>query len=239
MRILVINPNSSAEMTEAIARKLLEVKRPDTDLEVVKIDSGPPVIDSLYDENLVVPEVLALVSKANREGYDAVLIACFSDPGLDAAKEISLVPVVGIGEASLLLASLLGHKFTVITPVRQRIPSKERYVRMLGLAERLASVRSLELSMIDTCRREEETKRATLNVAQKAIEEDGAEVIVLACAGMAGYGDLSEVLDVPVLDPVAVGLKVAEVLVDLGLTQSKIGLFAPPEKVKNNPGPTR
>lgn len=229
MRIFVINPNSSTEMTEAIARTLLKVKRPDTELEVVKIDSGPPYIDSLYDESLVVPETLRLVNSANQDGYDAVFIACFADPGLDAAKEISLVPVVGMGEASLCLASLLGHKFTVITPVRQRIPSKERYVSMLGLVERLASVRSLDLSMIDTCHRDQETKRATLKVARKAIEEDGAEVIVLGCAGMAGYAEeLSGQLKVPVLDPAAVGLKIAELLVDLNLTQSKVGLFASP-----------
>ena len=105
-------------------------------------------------------------------------------------------------------------------------------VRLNGLENRLASVRALGVSVEETTADEEKTKEAVLAVARKAIEEDGAEVIILGCAGMAGYDkDLEAELGVPVLDPSAVALKMAEAMVDLGLKPSKIGKFAHPPKL--------
>jgi allantoin racemase len=172
-----------------------------------------------------------LVKRANQEDYHAIIIACFSDPGLEAAKEISKIPVIGIEESSLHMAAMLGAKFSVITPRRERIPSKREHVHMRGLDYFLASVRSLDLSVAETDAKPEKTKRRVLEVAKQAVE-DGAEVILLGCAGMAGYApEIERKLRVKVLDPAAVALKIAEAMVDLGLVHSKRGLFAtPPEK---------
>jgi allantoin racemase len=232
MKIFVINPNTSESMTEHIRRALNRIKRPDTELTVVCAEKGPETIESAYDEAFAIPSTLDLVKKANRQGYDAIIIACFSDPGLDAAKEASEIPVIGIEESSLHMAAMLGAKFSVITPTRQRIPSKQEHVHLRGLDYFLASVQSLDLSVAETDADPEKTKKRVLEVARRAVEEDGAEVIILGCAGMAGYAlEIESQLLAKVLDPTAVALKIAEAMVDLGLVHSKVGLFAtPPQK---------
>jgi allantoin racemase len=233
MKIMVINPNTSQSMTNHLRQELERIKRPDTELTVVCAERGPETIESAYDEAFAIPPTLELVKRANQEDYHAIIIACFSDPGLEAAKEISKIPVIGIEESSLHMAAMLGAKFSVITPRRERIPSKREHVHMRGLDYFLASVRSLDLSVAETDAEPEKTKERVLEVAQKAVDEDGAEVIILGCAGMAGYAkEIERKLRVKVLDPSAVALKVAEAMADLGLTQSKRGLFsAPPEKI--------
>jgi allantoin racemase len=233
MKIMVINPNTSESMTNHIREELNRIKRPDTELTVVCAESGPETIESAYDEAHAVPPTLELVKRANEERYDAAILACFSDPGLDAAKEISEIPVIGIEEATLHIAAMLGAKFTVLTPRRERIPSKREDVCRRGLEHFLASIRSLDLSVAETDADPQKTKKKVLEVAKTAVEEDGAEVIILGCAGMAGYApELESKLGVKVLDPSAVALKMAEAMVDLGLRHSKLGLFATPPNKK-------
>ena len=232
MKIMVINPNTSQSMTDHLRLELERVKRPDTQLTVVCPTKGPETIESAYEEVCAIPPTLELVKRANREGYDAVILACFSDPGLEPAKEISRIPVVGIEESTLHMATMLGAKFSILTPKKNRIASKRSHVHKHGLDYFLASVRSLDLSVAETDENPEKTKKRILELSQKAVEEDGAEVIILGCAGMAGYAEeIEKKLGAKVLDPCAVALKVAEAMADLGLTQSKRGLFAaPPEK---------
>jgi len=233
MKIMIINPNTSESMTEHIRKEAEKIKRPDTVLTVLCPDKGPETIESAYDEAYAVPPTLELVRRANREGYDAVILACFSDPGLEAAKEVSKIPIVGIEEATLHMAAMLGARFSIMTPRKERIPMRTEHVHLRGLSHFLASVRSLDLSVAETDRYPERTKQRVFEVAQKAAEEDEAEVIILGCAGMAGYApELEAKLNIRVLDPTAVALKIAEAMVDLGLTHSKRALFAfPPEKV--------
>jgi allantoin racemase len=232
MKILVINPNTSLSMTAHIRAALESIKRPDTELTVTCPDKGPETIESAYDEAFAIPSTLELVKRASQEGYDAVILACFSDPGLDAAREISTIPVVGIEEATLHVAAMLGARFSIMTPRRQRIASKREHVHLRGLSHFLASVRSLDLSVAQTEADPAGTKQRLMEVAAAAVDADGAEVIVMGCAGMAGYAEeIERTLNVKVLDPTAVALKLTEALVDLGLTHSKAGLYAaPPEK---------
>jgi allantoin racemase len=233
MKIFVINPNTSQTMTDHIREALEAVKRSDTELTVTCPDRGPETIESAYDEAFAIPPTLGLVKKANDEGYDAVILACFSDPGLEAAREVSVIPVIGIEESTLHMAAMLGAKFSILTPRKQRIPSKCEHVHIRGLSHFLASVRSLDLTVAETDSDPAKTKQRLMDVAKIAVEEDGAEVIVMGCAGMAGYArEIEETLSVKVLDPAAVALKTAEAMADLGLTHSKAGLFAtPPEKI--------
>jgi allantoin racemase len=231
MKIMVINPNTSESMTNHISEELKRIKRSDTELTVVCLDKGPETIESAYDEAHAIPPTLELVKRANQEGYHAVILACFSDPGLEAAKEISEIPVIGIEESTLHIAAMLGARFSIMTPRRQRIPIRKEHVYMRGMDHFLASVRSLDLSVAETDADPEKTKKRVLEVARTAVEEDGAEVIILGCAGMAGYApELESKLGVKVLDPTAVALKIAEAMADLGLKHSKLGLFAPPPK---------
>ena len=229
MKIMVINPNTSVSMTDHIREEVLRIKREDCEATVVCPERGPETIESAYDEAYAAPPTLELVKKANEEGYDAVVLACFSDPGLEAAKELSDILVVGIEEATLHAAAMLGAKFCIVTPRKQRIPSRAEHVHLRGLSHFLASVRSLDLSVAQTDADPALTKQRIFEVAGKAVEEDGAEVIIMGCAGMAGYSrELEERLGVRVLDPVATAFKITEGMVDLGLTQAKVALFAPP-----------
>jgi len=229
MKIMVINPNTSESMTKRLRIELNRFKRSTTSLTVVNPNTGPYSIECAYDEAYAVPPTLELVKKANEEGYDAVIIACFSDPGLMAAREISMIPVIGIEETSFHVAAMLGAKFSILTPRRERIPAKRADVHAKGMDCFLSSVRSLDLSVAETDENPEKTKRRILEVATKAVREDGAEVIILGCAGMAGYAqEIEEKIGAKVIDPPAVALKLAEVIVDLGLSHSKIGLYAAP-----------
>ena len=232
MKIMVINPNTSTSMTDHLRRELEKIKRADTELTVTCPTVGPVTIESAYDEAMAVPPTLELVRRANREGYDGVILACFSDPGIHAAKEISDIPVVGIQEASLHAAAMLGYKFSILTPLARRIPHKHEEVRRYRLEDSLASVRALGMTVAETDADPRRTKQRILEVAARAAEEDGAEVMILGCAGMAGYAaEVERQLGIVVLDPSAVALKLCEALIDAGLRHSKRALFArPPEK---------
>jgi len=229
MKIMVINPNTSKTMTDHIRKELSAIKRPETELTVLCPERGPDTIESAYDEAHAVPPTLELVKKANREGFHAVVIACFSDPGLRAAREISTIPVIGIEESSLHLAAMLGARFSIMTPRKARIAAKREEVHALGMSHFLASVRSLDLSVAETDSDPERTKQRVLEEAEKAVSEDGAEVIILGCAGMIGYAaEIEKTLNIRVIDPTTAAFKITEALAELGLAHSKAGLYAPP-----------
>lgn len=233
MKILVINPNTSESMTEHLERELESLKAAGTELTVVNPAHGPVSIESAYDEALSIPPMLALIRQAELEGYDAVVIACFSDPGLHAARELVSIPVVGIQEAALHAAAQLGFRFTITTTFPKRVPAKIEAVKMAGMESRLASVRPLNMTVLDMDRDPECTKARLIDVCHAAAVEDGAEVVILGCAGLAGYADdVEAATGMKVLDPSPIALKTAEMLVCLGLKHSKRGLFAlPPAKL--------
>ncbi|MGD9138890.1 MAG: aspartate/glutamate racemase family protein, partial [Desulfobacterales bacterium] len=205
MKIMVINPNTSIPMTNQIRTALEAIKRPDTELTVTCPEKGPETIESAYDEAHAIPPTLELVKKADRDGFDAVILACFSDPGLEAAKEITNIPVVGIEEATLHMAAMLGAKFSIMTPRKQRIPSKVEHVHLRGMSHFLASVRSLDLTVAQTESDPVKTKQRLVEVSKIAVEVEGAEIIIMGCAGMAGYAqEIEQTLNIKVLDPSAV-----------------------------------
>ncbi len=231
MKIFVINPNSSQEMTNSIRTVLEAVKSTDTQLQVVQTTGAPSAIQSASDVASATPLLLDLVRQANEKEYDAIILACFSDPGLEAAREQSNALVLGIEETSLHVAAMLGHKYTILTPLSARIPSKEQDVRRFKIEAACASVRALDLTVAETESQPERTKARVLEVARRAIEEDGAEVLVLGCAGMAGYApEVEKRLGAVVVDPTTTTLKVAEALVDLGIHHSKVRFYATPSR---------
>lgn len=231
MRILVINPNSSADMTAAIARELTAVRRPDSHVDVVNPAGGPLSIESAYDESRAVPEMLRLVQRAPEQGYDAVVIACFSDPGLDAARELVDIPVVGIQEASMYLAASLGSFFGVLTTLERRVPVRRRYAESLGLGGKMVSTPVLNIPVAETVGSLERMKATALAKSREAMA-DGAEVLIMGCAGLGDWShELQQELGIPIINPNAAGLKLAESLVDLRLAHSKARSFQPPRYV--------
>jgi len=229
MKILVINPNSSKEMTAHLERVLNQIKGDHTELTVTCPEGGPLAIESAYDEGMCFPGVMDLVLKAKDQNYDAIILACFSDPGLEAAREVSDCLVLGIEETSMHVAAMMGSAFTVLTMTDKRVPSKLSHVRRFKMEGACASVRPLGMSVAEIEANEERACAQILDVAGRAAKEDGAEVVLLGCAGMAGYAErVEQELGMTVIDPSSVTLKVAEALVDAGIKQSKRGLYSVP-----------
>jgi allantoin racemase len=229
MKILIVNTNTSEHMTDKIRTVAEAVKRDDCEVTVICLPHGPVTIDSSYDEAYAIAHTVDLVEQANHEDYDAIILACFCNVGVEAAREISSIPVFGIEDPTLSVALVLGAKFGILTERSQRVAMKLQHIRTYGLLERLASVRPLGLSVADLDADPERTIAAGVSLARRMVEEDGAEVLILGCAAMAGYGDrIEEALHIPVLDPLKVTLKMTEALVDLGVSHSHVGLYAQP-----------
>jgi len=221
MKILVVNPNTSATMTDRLRRELEAVKARETELTVTNPSEGPAAIESEHDEAQAIPPMLALIGE-EAPRCDAVVIACFSDPGLEQARRMVPIPVVGIEESSLHLACQVGRRFTILTSRSARVPAKLGHVARLGLSARLASVRPLEMGVLEMDADPDRARARIREVGAAAVREDGADVIVLGCAGLAGHaGALGPALGVPVIDPSPVALATAEMLVRLGLAHSR------------------
>ncbi|ESX58216.1 aspartate/glutamate racemase family protein [Mesorhizobium sp. M0615] len=228
MQILVVNPNTTASMTETIAAAARGVAGAGTEVIAVTSSMGPTSIEGYYDEALAVPGLLMEIAAGERAGAQAAIIACFDDTGLDAARAMASIPVIGICEAALGVASYIAQRFTVVTTTeRSRVPV-EGLVQRYGMAGR-ARVRAADipvLSLEDAASGAVEKLRAEI---ARAIAEDRAEAIVLGCAGMADLAHrLQQEFDLPVIDGVGAALKQAEALIALGLSTSKRGSYASP-----------
>jgi allantoin racemase len=216
MRVLIINPNSDEKMTEAIRQSAEAYAGGAFEVSCRSTPGAPRFIETYQDEVQSSAGMLELV-RANEGDVDAFVVACHSDTNLDALKEMSDKPVVGIGEASMKMATLLGHGFSVITTHRHSVPGKKALARKYHLQDHLVSVRAPdENASYDS------SEELFLELARKAIEEDLAEVIVLGCAGLAGMDkSLQENLGAPVLDGVACALVLATGFVRYGVSTSK------------------
>lgn len=229
MKIKVINPNTNLDMTENIGRVADRYTANDTEIVAVSPDRGPDSIESYYDDYLAVPGLLEEIIKDSDE-YDAFVNACWGDPGLDACREVTDRPVVGIAEGSMYVANMLGATFSVATIIPRAEDFITEAVRKAGLESKCASVRCTDLTVAETEETRDAARDALLEASRRAIEEDGAEVICLGCAGMGGLdGPIEEELPVPVIDSVAAGSVLAESLVQLGKQTSKRLTYRTPE----------
>lgn len=223
MLIRVINPNTTAAMTATIGRAATEAAASGTEVEAVTSTTGPVSIEGYYDEALCLPGLLMEIRKGEALGADAHVIACFDDTGLDAARQLASAPVVGIGEAAYHAATLVAHKFTVVTTLARSIPALEHNLLKYGF-ERRGHIRAAEVPVL-ALEDEGSDARARIDAEiVRALAEDRAEAIVLGCAGMAKLSrDLSVRHGCPVIEGVGAAVKLAEMLVRLGLKTSKRG----------------
>ena len=233
MKVKVINPNTSASMTEAIGKVAEKYARSGTEIVAVSPKRGPESIECYYDETLAGPGILEEIRRGMREGYDGYIIACFGDPALFAAKQVTDVPVIGIAEAAMNMATILGYKFSILTVLKSAIPVMEDMVKRYGLSSRCASIRSIDIPVLEIEKRMEDVKEALVGIGKRAIEEDLAEVLLLGCAGMADLDHfLEERLHVPVIDGVVAAVKLLEAVHEYGKNISKALMFQPPRKKK-------
>ncbi|MGX6606375.1 aspartate/glutamate racemase family protein [Micromonosporaceae bacterium Da 78-11] len=228
MHIRVINPNTTESMTALIEVSARAVAGPGTTVDAVTPAMGPASIESHYDEALSVPGLLAEIAAGERSGVDGYVIACFGDPGLDAARELAAGPVVGIAEAAMHAATMLGRGFSVVTTLGRTRG------RALDLAARYApagacrGVYACEIPVLDLESDPTVLKRVVA-LARTALERDGSDVIVLGCAGMTDLcAQAAAELGVPVIDGVTAATALVESLVRLGLRTSKHDEYATP-----------
>jgi allantoin racemase len=191
------------------------------------IEMGPASIECEFDEALAVPGVVVEAIKAERAGADAIIIDCMGDPGLKAAREVVSIPVLGPADASMHLAAMLAHRFSVVTVLESVVPMIENLAKVYGVSEKLASVRVIDIPVLEL---EAAPERLTSELSQAslaAVEEDGAHAIVLGCTGFLGCAEAVDAAlkakgyDLPVIDPIPATVCVAAAVVRAGLRHSK------------------
>lgn len=220
MKILVVNPNTTASMTEKIAAAARRVARPDTRIVATNPEAGPASIQGYLDAALCVPGILDAVSKAGT--FDAVVVACFDDTGVDALRCVLDAPVIGIGEAAYHAASMISPRFSVVTTLSRSVAGLEANLLRYGFDRKCGKVRASDVPVLKLESGDEGCIRKIRDQIELAIAEDGAEAIVLGCAGMTDLMTrLSQEFALPVIDGVTCGVAMAEALVASGLSTSK------------------
>jgi allantoin racemase len=229
MKIKVINPNTTQSMTEKVGAAARAVAAPGTTILAVSPSMGPVSIEGHYDEAVSVLGVLDEVRRGEAEGCDGYVIACFGDPGLLAAREIARGPVLGIAEAAMHAASMVGTGFSIVTTLARTVGIARHLVAAYGMSGQCRNIRATDLPVLDLERPDSSASAAILEECRRAVREDRADAIVLGCAGMADLARrIGDALGVPVVDGVTAAVKLVEALVALGLRTSKMGDLAFP-----------
>jgi allantoin racemase len=229
-RLGLLNPNTDARHTVAM-RDVANQALPDGS-EVVALTAprGPKAIESEVDSVLAAAEVVRMIQTVSEA--DAYLIACFGDPGLDAARELTEAPVVGVGEAAYVAASLVSKRFGVITTLRRGIAALEDGLEQRGLRTQCVGVVPLHIPVEEQGADHPKTTDAIVGAGRRLVEGSGAEALVLACGGMADVGArVQNEVGVPVCDGVSFGALLAFSIWRSGLRTSVAGAYAAPEPI--------
>lgn len=236
-RILFLKAVAYNDLNPRIQSYLDRYRDENTELEVRSLKTGPKHLEYKYYQAIAGRGILEEVQRAEKDGFDAVIISCFDDPFLYPSREISQkIVVTAPGEASMHLAAMLGNQFSVIVGRDKWIPQMKENVHRYGLESKLASFRSLGMGVLEFHQDEEETVRRMKREIRSAIETDRAEVIILGCSMQFGfYAELQEEFQVPVIDSMVASLKHTEYLLEVqeqaGWSFSRRGLYErPPEE---------
>jgi allantoin racemase len=231
LRILVVNVNTTESMTALIGEQACAAASSGTEILAVTPRFGPASVESILESHLAAVGVIDRVMQEAGE-YDAVILAGFGDLGREALQELVTVPVLDITEAAAHIACLLGKTFGVITTVDRAVHAIEDRLVLAGLRSRCVAIRAASIAVLDLEADLDATVETLARVAGDVVQNVGAEVICLGCAGMAGLSErLSERIEAPVVDGVAAAVHLAESLHALGLQTSKVGFYAPsPDK---------
>jgi allantoin racemase len=228
MHLMIINPNSTTSMTDAMVRTAAEVVAEGTQVSGLTATYGPASIEGYYDEVFAIPPMLELLGE-HRNNIDGVVIGCFDDTGVDAARTMVDLPVIGICQAAMQAATVLAGSFSVITTLGRSIPALEHLALKYGFERHCRKVRACEVPVLELEDESSDARALLRNEVAQALAHDGAESIVLGCAGMAHFAaELSEEFQVPVVEGVTTGIKTIEGLASLGLKTSGRGGYAAP-----------
>lgn len=229
MKIKIINPNTSQVMTDRMRMSALAVAAAGTTIEAVSPSGGPAAIEGFYDETYAALGLLEEVRKGERDGFDAYVVACFSDAGISAARELAAGPVVGIAPAAMQLASTIGLGFSIVSMLDRAKPMLGELVRRAGMSERCRSIRMTNIPLLAVEAGPVDVESAIIQECRAAVEVDGADCVILGSGGL-GYlaAPASQAIGAPVIDAVAAAVKWAEGIVALGLQTSKRHAYAYP-----------
>lgn len=228
MRILIVNVNTSEAITEAIARQAQAVAAPGTEIIGLTPYFGAESVEGNFESYLAAIAVMDRVL-AYDGPYDAVIQAGYGEHGREGLQELLDVPVVDITDAAASTAMYLGHAYSVVTTLDRTVPLIEDRLKLSGLLDRCASVRASGMAVLELEAQPERALEAIVQQAELAVSEDKAEVICLGCGGMAGLDEkIRQRTGVPVVDGVSAAVKMAESLVQLGLSTSKTRTYARP-----------
>ena len=231
-RALVVNPNTSASMTADIERTAAGVFLPPWSCVVAASPAGPESLESWRDYALAAVDVLPLLD--THDDCDGIVLSCFGDPGLYGLKELAEVPVVGIAEASMSMALLVGGKFGILAGMDRAKPLMDSMVRTYGLDARYAGTESLSMRVLEFDRNRSATLDRLAETCALLLER-GADVVILGCAGLSGYKDeLMSRVPVLAIDPVEAGCRMLKAVVEGGLRTSRGGLYAKPAPQRMN-----
>jgi len=229
MRVHVINPNSTQSMTDMIGACARSVASPGTEIIATNPTSAPTSIEGQYDEAMSLAGLLAEVAKGERAGADGFVVACFDDVGLGACREIATGPVLGICEAAMHAASMIATGFSVVTTLDRSVPLIEDLAYRYGMERRCRRVRAADIPVLALEQPGSNARQKLLDEITRSVREDRCEAVILGCAGMADLTAwLTEEAGVPVIDGVAVAVRMVEALVGAGLSTSKVGAYARP-----------
>lgn len=233
MKLLVINPNISDDVTALIESEALRSASPGTELVVRTAGHGVEYIETRFESLIAAGAVAEIIAEYAGEvdgaPIDGVVVAAFGDPGMPALKELTDVPVIGITEAALCAAALQGHRFSIIAISDRIRPWYVDCVERFGLGGRLASIRSINESLNGIGSVQQDFKETLLALSRQAVTEDGADVVILAGAPLAGLArELRGQIPVPVVDGISAGIRMAEAVVGLQSGPHRAGAFAPP-----------
>ncbi|MGI9302293.1 MAG: aspartate/glutamate racemase family protein [Gammaproteobacteria bacterium] len=229
MRIKVINPNTTASMTEKIGEAARAVASAGTEVICVNPESGPASIEGHYDEAVSAIGLLDEIRRGETDDVDGYVIACFGDPGLLAARELARGPVLGIAEAAMHAAAFVSTSFAIVTTLGRTSNIARHLVASYGMNHLCRNIRATELAVLDLEDAHSNARRLILEECRQARDDDHVGAIVLGCAGMLDLVDaLNQELGIPVIDGVAAAVKFVEALIAIGLRTSKVNDLAFP-----------
>ena len=229
MKILVVNPNSTASMTRKVEDAANQVRSGSTEIIAVNPPDSPASIEGHYDEVMSVKGLLDKVVWGEAMGVDAVLVACFDDPGIGACREIASGPVMGMCEAAMIAAAVVSTGFSVVTTLPRSVPIIEELAHRYGMERKCRRVRAADLPVLALEEDDGEAYGRVRDEVLQSKDQDNVEAVILGCAGMADLTHkLTEDTGLPVIDGVVAGVKLLEGLVGAGIATSKLGAYARP-----------
>jgi allantoin racemase len=229
VKILLLNPNTTRAVTDLLYGAGTKVISPGTELVAATAERGVPYIATRAEAQIGGAIALEMLAAA-ASSVDGAIIAAFGDPGLFGARELFDYPVVGLAEAAMLTACMLGRRFSIVTFARALAPWYQECVTMHGLDARCAGIRTLDGTFESISNVQAEKEDMLVSLANRAVEQDDADVVILSGAPLAGLADkVRDRILVPVVDPTAAAVRQAETLVTLKPRKATVGTFRRPD----------